>query len=85
VVSKPKLPLISEGPFRITDSRFVEILPYGSLSFCALDFSTKETINSSQPAFDVLGPYYVAQPNLGEVGLYERGKGIKATVKLHSE
>jgi len=42
-----------------------------------------EIIINNQLALDVFGRYYVAEPNPGEVGLYERGKGIQVAVALH--
>lgn len=44
-----------------------------------------EILTSHGIALDVLGEYYVAEPNPGEVGLYERGKGLQATVRLHQK
>jgi hypothetical protein len=37
---------------------------------------------SDTPALDVFGSHYVAERLNGELGLYEVGKGIQATVKL---
>ena len=52
----------------------------------AVEFrSGREAITSNQLALDVLGHYYVAEPIPGEVGLYERGKGIQATVVLRKK
>jgi hypothetical protein len=49
----------------------------------AVEIATGQLIVSETPALDVLGSYYVAEPRPGEVGLYERGKGLQATVALH--
>ena len=49
-----------------------------------MELATGEIIINNRFAFDVFGNYYTAEPNLGEVGLYERGKGIVAVVSLHS-
>jgi hypothetical protein len=49
----------------------------------AVELDTGTGITSNWPALDVLGSYYVAEPSAGEVGLYERGKGLRATVSLH--
>ena len=38
---------------------------------------------SDTPAIDVLGRYYVTEASPGVVGLYERGKGLQATLALH--
>jgi hypothetical protein len=44
--------------------------------------STGQVIISETSALDVFGRYYVAEPSAGVVGLYERGKGLQATVAL---
>jgi hypothetical protein len=51
----------------------------------AVEIATGHLITSETPALDVLGNYYVAEPVPGEVGLYERGKGLQATVALHGK
>lgn len=51
----------------------------------AVEIATGHLITSETPALDVLGAYYVAEPSSGEVGLYERGKGLQATVVLHNK
>jgi hypothetical protein len=50
-----------------------------------VELSSGEVIISETPALDVLGRYYVAEPSPGTVGLYERGKGLQATVALHEK
>jgi hypothetical protein len=45
-------------------------------------YTTGEMITSETPALDVLGRYYVAERAGGKVGLYERGKGLQASVSL---
>jgi hypothetical protein len=47
--------------------------------------SGQEIIVGDQIALDVLGQFYVAEPNPGAVGLYERGKGLQATVVLNKK
>jgi hypothetical protein len=99
VVSTPNLPP-NLKLFRATDPNFVLVLvrPLGdpaallglqyikSHRAAAMQFrSGDEIIINNQLALDVLGQYYVAEPNPGEVGLYERGKGIQATVSLHKK
>ena len=51
----------------------------------AVELSTGHIIESKHGLIDVLGSYYVAQPNPGEVGLYERGKGLQTTVSLKAD
>jgi hypothetical protein len=98
VVSKVTLPP-SPVFLPATDSNFVllrrsgaPVLGAGGMRFSksswagAVEFrSGGEEIVSDQLALDVLGQYYVAEPGPGEVGLYERGKGIQARVSLHKK
>ncbi len=49
----------------------------------AVEIATGEVIISETPALDIFGRYYVAEPNPGVVGLYERGKGLQTTIALH--
>ncbi len=51
----------------------------------AVEIATGEVIISETPALDVFGRYYVAEPSPGVVGLYERGKGLQATIPLHQK
>jgi len=51
----------------------------------AVELATGEMIISDTPALDVYGNKYVAEVRPGEVGLYERGKGLQATVVLHQK
>ena len=46
----------------------------------AVEFATGQVIVSDTPALDVFGQFYVAELANGDVGLYERGKGLQATV-----
>ncbi len=86
VLSTVKLP---PGPlFRATDSRFVLIRPFGQYPrvngeprAAAVEISTGQVIVSEAPALDVFGSRYVAELTDGGVGLYERGKGLQATIK----
>jgi len=95
VVSKLKLPM-SLRLFAAADPNFVLVRPFGpaagypsawilkSNRAAAVQFrSGDEVIINNQLAWDVFGQYYVAEPNPGEVGLYERGKGIQVAVVLH--
>jgi WD40 repeat protein len=88
ILSRPKLP---RSPlFRAADPRFVLIRPFGRYSLydpnatraAAVEFSTGQVMVSDTPALDVFGSHYVAERLNGELGLYEVGKGIQATVKL---
>jgi len=90
-LAQPKLP---PGPAsRATDPGFVIIRPFGRLSFiepteqraAAVELATGRVIISETPLLDVFGRYYIAEPSPGVVGLYERGKGLQATVALHDK
>jgi len=96
VVSKMKFPM-SLRLFAAANPNFVLVRPFGgpaagypsawilkSTQAAAVQFkSGNEIIINNQLALDVFGQYYVAEPNPGEVGLYERGKGIQIAVLLH--
>jgi hypothetical protein len=92
LLSTPKLP---PGPvFRATDPGFVLVRPFGegtrpndptAQRAAAVELATGEVIISNTRALDVFGSYYVAEPSTGTVGLYERGKGLQATVPLHEK
>ena len=98
VVSKLKLPL-SLRLSAAADPNFVLVRPFRgpaagypltsvlkSSRAAAVQFrSGDEIIINNQLALDVFGQYYVAEPNPGEVGLYERGKGIQVAVILHKK
>jgi hypothetical protein len=58
------------------------IYPYSQDGAVAVEMSTGQVIESQTPALDVLGRYYVAELPNGEIGLYERGKGLQAAVSL---
>ena len=88
VVSKPKVP---PGRFLgATGAGSVIIRPFGPLEqydqskrAAAVGLGSGEVVVSDTPAIDVFGRYYIAEPSPGVVGLYERGKGLQATVALH--
>jgi hypothetical protein len=87
VLSKPKIP---PGPlFRAADPGFVIVRPFGQYAAydpkraAAVELSTGQIIISNTPAIDIYGRYYIAEPSPGVVGLYERGKGLQATLALH--
>ena len=90
LLSKPKIP---RGPvFGATDPRFAIIRPVGWHSFfdpqpdraAAIELATGQAIVGSTSKLDVCGRYYVAQHADGKIGLYERGKGLQATVDLET-
>jgi hypothetical protein len=77
---KPKIP---PGPlFRAADPGFVIVRPCAPYAAAAVEYTTGRMITSETPALDVLGKYYVTELPNGEVGLYERGKGLQASVSL---
>ena len=89
LLSESKIPL---GFFyAATSSGFIIIRPFGGYAMgvsssnraAAVELSTGLVIISDTPALDVFGRFYVAEPNPGVVGLYEIGKGLKATVTLY--
>jgi hypothetical protein len=61
---------------------FRMVYPYSQDGAVAVEMSTGQVIESETPALDVLGRYYVAELPNGEIGLYERGKGLQAVVSL---
>lgn len=86
-LSKPKLP--RGRLYRAADPNFVLVRPFGlwardtpDARAAAVEFATGQVIISDTPALDVFRSYYVAEPRSGEVGLYERGKGLQATVMV---
>ena len=89
VVSRPNLP---PGPlFRAADPRFVLIQPFGQLDerdpkpnrAAAVEFRTGQVIvANSSSSMDIFGNHYVAELPDGELGLYERGKGLQVSVNL---
>jgi hypothetical protein len=89
VLSKPKIPA-GGLLFRATDPGFVLIHPFGLHAYydpqakrtAAAELKTGKVIVSETPALDVFGNYYVAQLANGELGLYDRSKGLQATIKL---
>ncbi len=92
VVSRPKLP---PGPlFRAADPSFVLIRPFGQLDdrdpepnrAAAVEFGTDQVIvSNASAALDVFRNHYVAELADGNLGLYERGKGLQAKVNLRLE
>jgi hypothetical protein len=89
LLSKPVLP--AGELFPATDPSFVIVRLAGQDTIdrpqrtVAAELHTGELIVSETPALDVLGRYYVAEPRPGWAGLYERGKGLQATIDLHKK
>jgi hypothetical protein len=88
LLSEPKLPF---GIFaRATDPGFVILRHFGSAlpgpsspnRSAAMELSTEQAIVSETSALDVFGRLYAAEKEKGEVGLYEIGKGLKASCAL---
>ena len=48
----------------------------------AAEIGTGQVITSETPALDVFRDHYIAEPRPGEVGFYERGKGLQASIVL---
>jgi hypothetical protein len=88
LLSEPKLPFGIFG--RATDTGFVILRHFGSAlpgpsspnRSAAVDLSTEQAIVSETPALDVFGRLYAAEKDKSEVGLYEIGKGLKASCAL---
>ncbi len=89
IVSKPVLP--AGALFPATDPSFVIVRLTGQSPndglqrTAATELRTGEVIASETPALDVLGRLYVSEARRGWVGLYERGKGLQATIDLHKK
>jgi WD40 repeat protein len=91
VLSKPILP---QGPiYRAAGPNFVIVRPFGVASpaelvsnspkrSAAVEIRTGQMIVCDTPALDVFGQYYAAERTDGELGLYERGKGLQASVMI---
>jgi hypothetical protein len=84
--------VLPAGPlFSATDPNFVMIRAtgrervYHPQRTIAAGLDTQETIVSETLALDVLGRYYIAEPQRGWVGLYERGKGLEAAIDLYKK
>jgi len=89
VIMKPRLP--PDPLFPTMDPGFVLVRPFGKHGriedpdprrSAAVELRTGQVIVSESPVLDVLGQFYVTQRPNGEVGLYERGKGLQAAVSL---
>jgi hypothetical protein len=92
VLSKPILP---PGPiYRAADPSFVIVRPFAAATreelynpkrSAAVEIQTGQVIVCDSPALDVFGRYYAAERADGALGLYERGKGLQATVAIGGE
>ena len=90
LLSEPKVPF---GTFaRATDPGFVLMRHFGSSlpgrsspnRAAAVELSTGQVIISETPALDVVGRFYVAEKEKGDVGLYGIGRGLKASSVLRA-
>jgi len=82
VLSKAKIP---PGPFyTAADPEFVLFPVFGHEPerAAAMNFVTGKVIISDFPGLDAFGHFYVAESAVGEVGLYEIGKGLQAKISL---
>lgn len=87
VLSKPKI-LVGRC-YPATDPGFVGVRA-GRWTLApdrsaVVDLDTDLAIFSNAPAMDVARPFYAAEANPGELGLYEIGKGLQAAVTIHSK
>jgi hypothetical protein len=87
LTSRPDLSAAISRPFQAellpcTDPDWVILRSNRDGATRALEFTTNEVITTAHGPLDVLGRYYIAQPNPGEVALYERGNGVVGAVKL---
>jgi WD40 repeat protein len=69
----------AKSPFQVTNNYANE-----GKQAAALEFRTGQVLMCDAPALDVIGQYYAAERLDGELGLYERGKGLQATVRIPS-
>ena len=90
ILSRPRVP--PNQLFRAADPGFVIARPLAVIRkhdpnapTFAVELRNGQVIVSHTPALDVFGRYYVAEPSPGTVGLYERGKGLQATVALYNK
>ncbi len=67
---------------RTADPNYIIVRPFETHAIGAVELSTGQVIVSETPALDVFGKLYVAELADGRPGLYEIGKGLKATVSL---
>jgi hypothetical protein len=88
VLSKAKLP--PGQMFRAADPAFVLIRPSGWSvrdaervpRSSAVEFRTGQVIMTDAEALDVFGNKFIIELPDGQLGLYERGKGVQATVAI---
>jgi len=93
VVSTYKIPPRLDSA--AADPEFVIVRPFGILrrpfdtsamhGAAAANLATGLIIVSDYPVLDVSGHFYVTESDLGEVGLYEIGKGLQAKMTLPSQ
>ena len=80
VISKRQVPR-AKTLVRTADPNFVFIWrPAGA---AAVELGSGAAITIAKGPLDVWGSIYIAQPEPGAVGLYERGEGLQVSVWLH--
>jgi hypothetical protein len=88
LLSKPRIPPCPL--FKSADPRFVLLRPFGRAAYwsrlekrsAGLEYATGHLIISESLALDVYGDEYVTEVGPDELGLYARGRGLQARVKL---
>jgi len=87
-------PLLPPGPvYSLSDPGFALVKPFGRRTTyldtrqraAAVELKTGRVIISETPVLDVLGSLYIAELTNGDLGLYEIGKGLKATVRVREQ
>jgi hypothetical protein len=87
VLMKPQLP--PGSLFSAADPSFILVRAYGRVSpnasgarAAAVEFAAGRVLVSRTSALDVFGTHVVAERRAGEIGLFDRGKGLQATVAI---
>lgn len=91
LISRTKIPY--GNSYRSADPNWVSIRPFGRYYFGHSDskraavaqLSTGVVVISETPALDVFGTRYIVEHTRGEVGLYEVGHGLKASVVISAK
>jgi hypothetical protein len=65
-----------------THPGFVVVRPLGKPSAWAVEFSTGQAITSKTSSLDIFENLYLAERVDGQIGLYERGKGARASLAV---
>lgn len=80
ILSQPKLP--PDSLAAASDPGFVLTRDACAGRFAAVELATGDLIVGQSPALDVFGHYFVSESSAGVVALYERGKGLRASLAL---